>query len=46
MDPAIFRPASGLWFAELSGGGVAQLGGLGVPGDVPLQERPMLASGL
>jgi hypothetical protein len=45
-DPAIFRGATGLWFALLSGGGAARFDGLGVSTDVPVQKRPTLAGGL
>jgi hypothetical protein len=46
MDPAIYRKSTGLWFALKSGGGVAQINGLGLPTDVPAPKRPSLAGGM
>jgi hypothetical protein len=46
VDAAIFRPSTGMWFANLSGGGTKRIDGLGVSSDIPLQRRPKLASGL
>jgi hypothetical protein len=45
MDPAIYRPSTGLSFSQLSGGGTARFDGLGQPADVPVQKRPTLAGG-
>ena len=45
VDPAIYRKATGLWFAVLSGGSVKRIDGLGMPADVPIQKRPALAGG-
>jgi hypothetical protein len=45
MDPAIYHEDNGVWFALLSGGGVAQTQ-VGLPTDVPVQKRPALAGGL
>jgi hypothetical protein len=43
IDPAIFRPSTGMWFALLSGGGVARVDGLGSAADVPLQVGMAIA---
>jgi hypothetical protein len=46
VDPAIFRPSTGLWFAVLSGGGTSSIAGMGTSSDVPAQKRPALAGGV
>ena len=43
IDPAVFPPSTGMWFALLSGGGVARVDGLGSPADVPLQVGAAIA---
>jgi hypothetical protein len=49
-DPAIYRPPAGsapsLWFALKSTGGTSRIDGLGAAGDVAVQKRPALASGI
>ena len=42
VDPAIYRPSTGLWYATLSAGGSRTFGGLGIAGDVAIQRRPTL----
>jgi hypothetical protein len=39
VDPAVFRPSTGMWFGLLSGGGVRRVDGLGSAADIPLQAR-------